>query len=112
LDAIAEIVRDLLIFVAVMFALLIALIVIVSRLPDGNPLKRVLTALSYRVGATMAAGAVAVPVEFVPGIDALYDLAVPLGLLYFWYTFFRDAYRGSHPPGRPAGPRIIDHEPR
>ncbi|HVJ52877.1 MAG TPA: hypothetical protein VM689_10465 [Aliidongia sp.] len=108
MDAIAEIVRDLLIFVAVMFALLVALIVIVSSLPNDNPLKRVLTALCYRVGATVAAGAVAVPVEFVPGLDALYDVAVPLGLLYFWYTFFRDAYRASHQAG---GPRAIGREP-
>jgi len=55
LSAIEEIVRDLLVFVAVMTALLIALVVIVSRLPDTNPLKRLLTALSYRVGATAAA---------------------------------------------------------
>jgi hypothetical protein len=44
-----------------MFALLIALIVIVSKMPDGNPLKRVLTALSYRIGATAAAGLLAIP---------------------------------------------------
>ena len=52
LSVIAEIIKDLLIFVVVMFALLIALIVIVSKMPDNNPLKRVLTALSYRIGCT------------------------------------------------------------
>ncbi len=52
LTAITEIIRDLLIFVAVMTALLIALIVIVSKMPDSNPLKRLLVALTYRVGAT------------------------------------------------------------
>ena len=55
LSGIAEIFRDLLIFIAVMTALLIALIVIISRMPTDNPLKRVLTALSYRVAATVAA---------------------------------------------------------
>jgi hypothetical protein len=110
LSTIAEIVRDLLIFVAVMTAMLIVLVVAVSKMPDSNPLKRLLTALAYRVGATAAAGALAIPVEPIPGIDALYDIAVPILLLWYWFTFFRDAFlRGgfrsppaSAPPGRPA----------
>ena len=40
LSMIAEIVRDLLIFVGVIAALLIALIVVVSTLPNTNPLYR------------------------------------------------------------------------
>jgi hypothetical protein len=93
LSSIAEIIRDLLIFVVAMTALLIVLLVVVSRMPDTNPLKRLLTALSYRVGATVAAGAVAIPIEPIPGIDALYDIGVPIALIWYWYTFFRDAYR-------------------
>ena len=50
-----EIIRDLLIFIAVMFALCIVLLVVISKMPDDNPLKRLLTALSYRIGATLAA---------------------------------------------------------
>src|ERR1700723_2466742 len=93
LSLIAEIIRDLLIFVVAMFALLIALIVIVSKMPDDNPLKRILHALSYRVGATAAAGLVAIPIEPIPGLDTLYDIAAPLALIYYWFTFFREAYR-------------------
>jgi len=92
-SSIAEIIRDLLIFVVAMTALLIVLIVAVSKLPNENPLKRVLTALSYRVGATAAAGAMAIPVEPIPGLDALYDVAVPIALIWYWFTFFRDARR-------------------
>jgi len=44
LSTIAEIIRDLLIFVGVIAALLITLVVAVSRMPNSNPLKRVLTA--------------------------------------------------------------------
>ncbi len=55
-----EIIRDLLIFIAVMFALCIVLVVVISKMPDDNPLKRILTALSSRVGMTLAAG-VALP---------------------------------------------------
>jgi hypothetical protein len=101
LSSIAEVIRDLLIFVVVMAALLIALVVIVSRMPDTNPLKRLLTALSYRLGATLAAGAVAIPLEPIPGIDVAYDIGVPIALIWYWYTFFRDARRMK--PG--AGPQ-------
>ena len=90
---IMEIIRDLLIFVAVIFALCIVLIVVISKMPDDNPLKRILTALSYRLAATLAAGAVAVPVEPIPGLDVLYDIAVPIALIWYWFTFFRDTLR-------------------
>jgi hypothetical protein len=65
----------------------------VSMMPNTNPLKRVLTALCYRLGATLAAGAVAIPLEPIPGIDLLYDIGVPIVLIWYWYTFFRDAHR-------------------
>jgi hypothetical protein len=92
-NAIVELIRDLLIFIAVMFALCIVLIVVISMLPDDNPLKRILTALSYRIGATLAAGMIAVPVEPIPGLDVLYDIAIPIALIWYWFTFFRDAIR-------------------
>jgi hypothetical protein len=95
LSTLAEIIRDLLIFVAVMTALLIIHLVIVSKMPDSNPLKRLLTALTHRVGATAAAGALAVPVEPIPGIDVVYDVAVPILLVWHRFTFFRDAWRMS-----------------
>jgi branched-subunit amino acid permease len=113
-STIEEIFRDLLVFVAVMTALLIVLIVVVSKLPNENPLKRILTALSYRIGATAAAGAVAVPVEPIPGLDALYDIGVPVLLIWYWFTFFRDAYRAmsNKPPSAPAGPGQIGSDRR
>jgi predicted permease len=108
LSALTEIIRDLLIFVVAMTALLILLIVVVSRLPKDNPLKRVLTALCYRVGATLAAGAVAIPVEPIPGLDVLYDVAVPLALIWYWFTFFRDARRTM----RDVTPRATERPPQ
>jgi hypothetical protein len=98
LSSVAEIVRDLVILIAVMTALLIAFVVIVSRMPDTNPLKRVLSALSYRLGATLAAGAVAIPIESIPGIDMLYDFGAPIALIWYWYTFFRDVRRPAAAP--------------
>jgi len=107
---IMEIIRDLLIFVAVIFALCIVLIVVISKMPDDNPLKRILTALSYRLAATLAAGAVAVPVEPIPGLDVLYDIAVPIALIWYWFTFFRDALRSSG--GGTAAPRTSSNQTR
>ena len=67
--------------------------VVISMLPDDNPLKRILTALSHRIGATLAAGMIAVPVEPIPGLDVLYDIAIPIAVIWYWFTFFRDAIR-------------------
>jgi hypothetical protein len=98
LSTIAEIVRDLLIFVGVIAALLVALVVVVSKMPSANPLKRILTALCYRLAATLAAGAVAIPLEPIPGIDVIYDIGVPIVLIWYWFTFFTEARRTTSDP--------------
>ena len=46
LNAVERIIRDLLVFVVAMSVVLAALLVIISRLPNDNPLKRILVALS------------------------------------------------------------------
>lgn len=89
MHAVADIIRDLLIFVVVMAVILLGLLVVVSRLPGDNPLRQVLVALCYRVGATLMAGVVALPIEPVPGLDAAYDIAVPVALVIYWLTFLR-----------------------
>lgn len=71
----------------------------------------VLTALSYRLGATLAAGAVAIPLEPIPGIDVLYDVGVPIALIWYWYTFFKVARRMTPNPSLPHQ-RQITHEGR
>ena len=101
LSTIAEIIRDLLIFIGVIAALLVALLVVVSKMPNANPLKRILTALCYRLAARLAAGAIAIPLELIPGIDVIYDIGVPIVLIWYWFTFFREARRATsdpHPP--------------
>jgi hypothetical protein len=73
-----------------------------NRLGVGAAQKRLLIALSYRLGATLAAGAVAVPLEPIPGIDTLYDVGVPIVLIWYWFKFFRDArHLKSNPRLRP-----------
>jgi hypothetical protein len=102
LSTIAEIIRDLLIFVGVITALLIALVVVISKMPDTNPLKRILTALSYRLGVTLAAGALAIPLEPIPGIDVLYDIGVSIVLVWYWFTFFKNALSMKTNPAQPT----------
>ena len=104
LSTVAEIIRDLLIFVGVIAGASDGSHCSgLKRLPDTNPLKRILTALSYRLGATLAAGADAIPLEPIPGIDLAYDIGVPIALIWYWFTFFKDARRTmSHTPSQRA----------
>jgi hypothetical protein len=95
LSEVEQILRDLLVFIVAMSAILAALIVIISRMPDDNPLNRIMVALSYRVGATAAAGMLVIPSTPIPGLDAVVDVGAPLALLWYWWTFFRDARRGG-----------------
>jgi hypothetical protein len=100
LSAVERIIRDLLVFVVAMTVVLAALMVIISRMPNDNPLKRIMVALSYRVGTTAAAGMLVIPSIPIPGLDAVIDIGAPLALIWYWWTFFRDARRG--PPQKPA----------
>jgi hypothetical protein len=100
LSAIERIIRDLLVFVVAMSMVLAALTVIISRMPNDNPLKRIMVALSCRVGATAAAGMLVIPSTPIPGLDAVIDIGAPIALIWYWWTFFRDARRG--PPEKPA----------
>ena len=82
-----HVVRDLLIFVGVCFALLVILLIVVARLPRENPLRQLLAELCRHLAVTLAAGAVAIPVEPIPGLDVAYDTVVPLALVYYWGRF-------------------------
>jgi hypothetical protein len=116
LDFAEAVIRDILLLVAVMTALLVGLLVAITQLPSGNALRRVLAALCLRIAAMIGAGLLAIPLEPIPGLDVAYDIAAPLGLLIFWVTFFRRAAailkqartvsRPSAPEARlpPAGP--------
>ena len=103
MSTIAEITKDLLVFIAVMFVLLIVLVVVISKMPDDNPVKRIFNALTFRVGATLGAGVLAIPIEPIPGLDGIYDIAAPVFLLYYWLTFIRSASIASRTaPPSPA----------
>lgn len=93
LSAVTEIVKYLLIFIGAMVVLLVALLVVVSRLSSDNPLKRVLVMLCYRIAATLGAGIIAVPLEPIPGVDVAYDIGATVLLVLYWLSFVASATR-------------------
>jgi hypothetical protein len=97
------VIRDVLLFVGVLTALLVALMITAARLPSGNPLRQLLGALCLRIAAMIGAGLVAIPIEPIPGLDVAYDIAAPLGLLVFWITFFRKLVAFVRSPTRTPG---------
>jgi hypothetical protein len=107
LSTLAEVLRDIFIVIGVMTALLVVLIVLIAKMRADNPLKRLLKALSYRMGATIAAGALAIPIEPIPGLDVLYDIGAPLLLLLYWVSFFKNARSTMSYPSAPRGTQII-----
>src|ERR1700722_52506 len=110
LSFIGQIIRDLLIFAVAGSALLVILLIAVSRLSPQNPLRQLLNELCRHVAVTLAAGLVAIPIEPIPGVDIAYDTLVPLVLLYFWIKFIWRAigffgHRALPPPAPRELPR-------
>ncbi len=100
--------------VVALVALVLILLVVISRMPADNPLRQVLNLLVARIGATAAAGALAIPIEPIPGLDVLYDIGAPILLVYYWYTFFKKIgpiWSNASAARRPRG-TTIDHDPR
>jgi hypothetical protein len=73
---------------AALVALTLVLIVIVAHLP-GSPLKEILAALARRIAATAVISLLAVPLEPIPGVDALYDAAGVVFLAIYWLGIFK-----------------------
>jgi hypothetical protein len=95
--------------IVALIALCLVLLVIVSRMPADNPLRQVLNLLIARIGVTAAAGALAIPIEPIPGLDVLYDIGAPVLLIYYWYTLFRKIgpiWSKSRGGPRTSGPTV------
>ncbi len=84
------IVGDVLLFLAFMAALLVGLLIAAARMPADNPLRRILHAVSIRLGALLGLGVVAIPVETIPGIDIAFDFGAFALMIYFCVTLIRD----------------------
>jgi hypothetical protein len=73
-SAIVEIIEIILFSLLALVALLAVLLITVSLLPKDKPLRMLLVALSKPIGIMVGLGTVALPIEFIPAIDAVYDL--------------------------------------
>lgn len=69
-------------------ALFIILIVLVNFLPR-SPLRDILGAVSKRIGVTAAVTVIAIPVDFVPGVDVAYDVISIMFLVWYWYRIIK-----------------------
>ncbi len=69
---------------------LIVLLIVISQMPESNPLRRILVALSKRVGLMAGLGVGSVPLDLMPPIEVIYDLGSFVGIVYYWYTFLRE----------------------
>lgn len=78
-----------LVFALALAALFIVLLIVVSMMPKSNPLKIMLTALTHRVGLTAGLMLFDPVATAVPVAGEAWDLVTIIGLIYFWYTFFK-----------------------
>jgi hypothetical protein len=100
-NAILQIVEVLVAGVVILAFLLVGLLVAISFMPKENPLRQVLAALTMPVGTMLAVGALGIPIEAIPGIDALYDLAGVVLIAFTWFKFARQI--------PVLWPRVVNH---
>ena len=104
LNSLGDIVRALLIVIGALTVLLVLLVVVMLKMHRDNPLKRTLRLLTYRVAATALAGLFAIPIEPIPIADVAYDVGVPILLIWYWLTFFRNLGHVWSEPSPPQSP--------
>jgi hypothetical protein len=95
MDFIANLILGLMHSLEWLLAMFLTFLIIVSILPQDNPLRGVLVTVTKRIGATLAVGAIAIPVEFIPFLDIIYDLAAPIGLAWYWLSMFAGSPKKS-----------------
>jgi hypothetical protein len=104
LSTLSEIIQDLLIAVGLITVVLVGLAFAIVTMPARSPLKRTLTALCFRLAATVVAAALAIPIEPIPGLDVAYDIGAPIMLVVYWISFFKSArWKTSAPPDQVSG---------
>jgi hypothetical protein len=92
LQFIAQIVEAIIYGIVALVALLVVLLIVLAKMPKDHPMHQLLGALVRPVGLMVGAGVVGIPVEFIPGIDVLYDIVAVLLIAFSWLKFFRTAH--------------------
>ena len=96
-----------------LIALFVGLIVVAMKMPEDNPLRMLLTRLAWRFAATGGILMVDPVVTPIPVVGELVDVVTLVFLVYYWYTFFRQALNPPrHPPSAPSGrgPTVIERD--
>lgn len=88
MDAFFGFLKVLVICVTALTGLCILLLVLVNYLPR-SPLRDILGAISKRLGATVAVTTIAIPVDFLPGVDVAYDVLSFVFLVWYWFRLVR-----------------------
>ena len=89
LNDVLHFIEFILVFALALIALFIVLLIVVSMMPKSNPLRIILTALAHRVGLTAGLMMLDPVVTALPAAGEVWDLVSIIGLIYFWYTFFK-----------------------
>ena len=89
MEEVFHFIEFLLLFALALIVLFVVLLVVVSKMPNDNPLKMLLSALSHRVGATAGLMVVDPVATGLPVIGEVWDFATIAWLIYFWFTFLR-----------------------
>ena len=89
LNDVLHFIEFILVFALALVVLFIVLLIVVSMMPKSNPLRIILTALAHRVGLTAGLMMLDPVVTALPAAGEVWDLVSIIGLIYFWYTFFK-----------------------
>ncbi len=88
MNAVFHFLETTVIVVGALVALTLGLVVLIACLPN-SPLRGVLSAVTKRIGTTAAVAVVGAPVELIPGVDGLYDVAGLIFLIWYWGSLFK-----------------------
>jgi hypothetical protein len=72
-----------------LIAIFAVLLVIIARMPQDNPLRMLLAALSHRIGVTGGLMLVDPITTSVPLAGEVFTIGSLIFLAYYWYTFFK-----------------------
>jgi len=89
MQEILRFVEVLIICAVALIAIFAILIVVIARMPQDNPLRMLLAALSHRIGATGGLMLVDPIATSVPLGGEVFTIVSLIFLAYYWYTFFK-----------------------
>jgi hypothetical protein len=90
MDTLAEIIRNLLIFIGAMTVLSIIVLAVLWKMSPTHPWRLLVAALARRLAATWGIALIDIPATAVQPLGDVWDIGTLIFLAWYWYTFFRD----------------------